>query len=68
MSAHAHLTICFGPGGGIDFYPDADADKEAIVAGLTRVVEILHDDPDAIRCAAGACDGTCGHGYGWSRA
>ena len=56
----SHLAICFRPDGTIDFYPEG-SDRQELARRLGRLVEILHERPEAVRCAAGACDGTCGH-------
>jgi len=56
---HLHITICFKPNDKINFYPEGD--RKELAVRLRRVVDLLHDRPELIRCAAGACDGTCGH-------
>jgi hypothetical protein len=56
----AHLTICVSPSGGVKFYPEGDAAQ--LVRGLELVVRAFTERPETIRCAAGACDGTCPHG------
>ena len=58
--SRTHLTICFLPDGESKFYPEGN-DRQELARRLARLVEILHERPEAIRCAAGACDGTCGH-------
>ncbi len=63
---HQHLTLCFGPSGFVA-YPDAD-NREQLASNLARLIQVLQDDPAAIRCLAGACDGTCGHSTSWAKA
>lgn len=59
-TAHAHVTICADPAGGVKFYPDGD--PEEIERALRMVVRLLHENPERIRCAAGSCGGGgCGH-------
>ena len=60
VAAHPHITISFPPDGESKFYPEGD-DRPELARRLTRLVQILHEHPEAIRCAAGACDGTCRH-------
>ena len=59
MTEPAHLTICFRPDGRADFFPEGDADE--LARRLGRLVLIFAEHPEAVRCAAGACGGTCGH-------
>ena len=59
MTDAGHVTICFRSDGRADFFPEGDA--EALARRLARLVAILAERPEAIRCAAGACDATCGH-------
>lgn len=53
-----HITVCFRSDGTADFYPEGD-DRQELAERLQRLVTILHDNPEAIACAAGACDGHC---------
>ena len=59
-SGHMHLQICFGPNGRTDFFPEGH-DREELARQLMKIVNLLHGKPRLIRCAAGACDATCGH-------
>lgn len=57
-----HLTICWAPDGTATFYPDT-ADAHRLSERFGRLLLQLAKHPDAIVCAAGACDGgRCGHG------
>ena len=56
----AHLVLCVGPDGGVKFFPEA-ADPHQLVRALEVIVRIFSEHPETIRCAAGACDGRCGH-------
>ena len=64
MTRHLHLEICFGADGVTNFYPQEDAtpqERETLALRFQHLVTILHEHPEATRCAAGACGGTCGH-------
>jgi len=50
---HAHLTICIAPDGQVTFYPDGN--PEQLVHALELLVRAFTEHPQAIRCAAGAC-------------
>jgi hypothetical protein len=57
----AHLTICVGPDGGtVKCYPDGE--PEQLARGLALLLKTFTQDPGAVRCAAGLCDGSCAHG------
>jgi hypothetical protein len=58
-SGFMHLTLCFSPDGGIDFYPDTD-DPQRLVERPAWIVNVLHENPERILCAAGACGGKHG--------
>ena len=49
-----HLTLCFTPDGNVNFHPQT-TDPARLARGLARIVELLHQDPERILCAAGAC-------------
>jgi len=56
-----HLELCWGPDGQLNFYPET-LDPERLARRLVEMVALLNERPRLIRCAAGACDGNCGHG------
>ena len=58
---HHDLTICFETGGTVRFYPES-TNADELAQRLGRLVDVLHERPEAVRCAAGACDGLCSHG------
>ena len=55
----AHLTPCVHWDGTVKFYPEGDPAQ--LEAGLRLALRTRREQPAAIRCAAGACDGGCGH-------
>ncbi len=55
-----HVTLCVGPDGRVNFYPDGD--PERLAERLAFIVQLFSERPTLIRCAVGACDGACGHG------
>lgn len=56
VNDHQHLDLCVSPDGTVNFYPRA-SDPEKLAAALARIVEVLHENPEAILCACGACRG-----------
>src|SRR5205823_3987401 len=56
---YAHLTLCVDPDGRVDFFPQGDAAQ--VERALRLVLRTFAEHPEAIRCAAGTCDGGCGH-------
>jgi hypothetical protein len=51
-----HLEICFLPDATAHFYPDTFK-PHRLHRRLSRLIKILGQHPQAIRCAAGACQG-----------
>jgi hypothetical protein len=47
-----HLELCFSADGSTQFYPQTD-DPVRLARRLAEVVELLHDRPGLILCAAG---------------
>ena len=47
------------PDGRVEFFPAGDAAQ--VERALRLVLRAFTDHPEAIRCAAGTCDGGCGH-------
>ena len=60
MTEHMHVVICFGPGDEATFYPQSGCTQE-LACRFRQIVEFLHENPRAVDCAAGNCDGTCAH-------
>ncbi|HEV8609085.1 MAG TPA: hypothetical protein VGS98_03340 [Thermoanaerobaculia bacterium] len=57
MSRHppivAHVTICVGPNGVVQFWPEGDPRR--IAEALRLAVKVFVEDPHAIEHAAGLC-------------
>ncbi len=53
-SGFMHLTLCFSPDGGIDFYPETD-NSQRLAQELAWIVKLLYENLERILCAAGAC-------------
>ena len=66
VASQQHLALCFD-GSDTNFYPEGP-DREEIARRFLQIVEMVHERPELAKCAAGACDGTCGHGPGWASA
>jgi hypothetical protein len=49
----AHVTICIGPNGVVEFWPQGNARR--ITEALKLAVRIFTEDPHAIEHAAGLC-------------
>ncbi len=62
-SEYMHITLCFGPTGEVNFYPDPGRNgPRELVRALARVALLLSQNPRLILCVAGACggkDGAC---------
>ena len=58
--ATGHLTLCFKPDGQVDFVPDTN-DQAGLAERLAQLLELMHNHPRLVRCATGACDGSCEH-------
>ena len=51
---HDHLTLCFGPDGSVNCYPET-LDPSRLAVRLAKIVELLHAHPERIMCTTGAC-------------
>jgi hypothetical protein len=55
VAAHAHLELCIGPDGEVSCYPKGD--PKLIVRGLRAFLTAMEQNPEAVLCVAGACEG-----------
>ena len=46
-----HLTLCFSPDGGCDFYPDS-TDPPELARRFRQMVQFLVEHPSILDCAA----------------
>ncbi len=55
-----HLIICFDGDGVGRFFPEGDLSQ--CVESFCTIIKLLHEHPEAVRCALGLCQGAHEHG------